>query len=100
MNENLSEAFIILVVGMITVFIILSLVVLTGQILIRITNRYAPPAIVKNNSSNTIVQPPSSTPLTINQNNSFDKKKLAAIVGAVEHLTLGKGRVEKIEKIK
>lgn len=99
MNENLSEAFIILAVGMITVFIILSLVVLTGQILIRITNRYAPPSPIKNSENSSHIQSSSTTPLASHPTSTFNKKKLAAIVGAVEHLTLGKGRIEKIEKI-
>jgi len=93
MNENLQEAFIILAVGMITVFAILSLVVFTGQILIRITNKYAPPQIAKANVSNR----PTSQIST--SSNSINKKKLAAIIGTVDHLTHGKGRIEKIEKL-
>lgn len=93
MNENLQEAFIILAVGMITVFAILSLVVFSGQILIRITNRYAPPQIAKAKVSNHSSSPISPT------SNSVNKKKLAAIIGTVEHLTHGKGRIEKIEKL-
>ncbi|MFK8006849.1 MAG: OadG family protein [Saprospiraceae bacterium] len=93
MNENLQEAFIILAVGMITVFAILSLVVLSGQFLIRITNKYAPPQTAKANISNhrtsQITQP----------SNSINKKKLAAIIGTVDHITYGKGRIEKIEKL-
>lgn len=93
MNENLQEAFIILAVGMITVFAILSLVVFTGQILIKITNKYAPPQIAKANVSNNPIPQVSSPSTTIN------KKKLAAIIGTVDHLTHGKGRIEKIEKL-
>ncbi|MFK7771473.1 MAG: OadG family protein [Saprospiraceae bacterium] len=93
MNENLQEAFIILAVGMITVFAILSLVVFTGQILIRITNQYAPPQTVK---SNIPIHP---TPQVSNNSSSINKKKLAAIIGTVDHLTYGKGRIEKIEKL-
>ena len=93
MNENLQEAFIILAVGMITVFAILSLVVFTGQILIRITNKYAPPQIAK---ANVPIQPSHQTS---NNSNSINKKKLAAIIGTVDHLTHGKGRIEKIEKL-
>jgi len=93
MNENLQEAFIILAVGMITVFAILSLVVFTGQILIKITNKYAPQGIKKADvPNNPILQV--STP-----SNSISKKKLAAIIGTVDHLTHGKGRIEKIEKM-
>lgn len=93
MNENLQEAFIILAVGMITVFAILSLVVFTGQLLIRITNKYAPPEKAKTKASNQI------TPSIPTPSNSINKKKLAAIIGTVDHITYGKGRIEKIEKI-
>jgi len=93
MNENLQEAFIILAVGMITVFAILSLVVFTGQILISITNKYAPPEVAKASVTNHQILPISSSP------NSISKKKLAAIIGTVDHLTHGKGRIEKIEKM-
>ena len=93
MNDNLQEAFIILAVGMITVFAILSLVVFTGKILIRITNKYAPLKITKINS---LDQPTSRIPTPPN---SINKKKLAVIIGAVDHLTCGKGKIEKIEKI-
>ena len=94
MNENLQEAFIILAVGMIIVFAILSLVVFTGQLLIRITNKYTPPEIAKTKISN---QPIPTVPSI--SNNSMNRKKLAAIIVTVEHLTHGKGRIEKIEKL-
>lgn len=93
MNENIQEAFIILIVGMITVFAILSLVVFTGQILIKITNRFAPPQSINSK----IATPP--IPKTINSPTSINKKKLAAIIGTVEHLTNGTGKIEKIEKL-
>ena len=93
MDENLQEAFIILAVGMITVFTILSLVVFTGQILIKITNKYAPPQITKTSIPDTPISQVSS-PLS-----AINKKKLAAIIGTVDHLTHGKGRIEKIEKL-
>lgn len=96
MNENISTAILLLVIGMITVFIILGLVVLTGQVLIRITNRFAPDikespkgiGVIAPNSNNTLPSIP-----TIN------KKKLAAIIGTVEMITHGKGRIEKIEPL-
>ncbi len=99
MNENLTESLIIMAVGMITVFSILALVVVMGQLLIRITNRFAPPQKVNQstksqiaNSNNALTTSPIST-------SSYNKKKLAAIIGVVEHITHGQGRVEKIEKI-
>ena len=99
MNENLTESFIILAVGMITVFSILALVVIMGQLLIRITNRYAPPQKIKETSKSQIANHNNALTTSPTSSNSHNKKKLAAIIGVVEHLTNGKGRIESIEKI-
>ena len=96
MNENLSEAILMLVIGMITVFIILGLVVLTGQVLIRITNRFAPD--IKESPKGIGVIAPNNNN-TLSKNNTINKKTMAAIIGTVEMITQGKGRIEKIEKI-
>jgi len=96
MNENLSEAILILVIGMITVFIILGLVVLTGKTLIRITNRFAPD-IKESPKGIGVIAPVSNN--TLSNNSTINKKKLAAIIGTVEMITQGKGRIEKIEKV-
>lgn len=96
MNENLSEAILILVIGMITVFIILGLVVLTGQTLIRITNRFAPD-IKESPKGIGVIAPVSNN--TLSNTSTLNKKKLAVIIGTVEMITHGKGRIEKIEKI-
>ena len=91
MNESLSTALLLMVVGMITVFIILGLVVLTGKLLIKLVNKYIPEAekfVPKQRKR------PSSA-IT-----SFDKKKLAAIAAAVEIATAGKGRIVSIEKVR
>lgn len=93
MNDALSEALLILAVGMITVFAILGLVVLSGQVLIRITNRFIPDVQV--------VKPTRSvhrSPM-VKKSTAIEQKKLAAIVAAVEVVTGGRGRIEQIEKI-
>lgn len=96
MNENISEAIIILLIGMITVFIILGLVVLTGQVLIRITNNFAPD-LKESPKGIGVIAPANNN--TLPNKSIIDKKKLAAIIGTVELITRGKGRIEKIEKM-
>jgi oxaloacetate decarboxylase gamma subunit len=75
-------------VGMVTVFIILALVVVLGDLIIRIVNRFMP-EIQKLNS-------PAVEPVAATQSNP---KKLAAIVSAINIVTKGTGRVSKIEKL-
>jgi Na+-transporting methylmalonyl-CoA/oxaloacetate decarboxylase gamma subunit len=65
-----------MLIGMITVFFILSLVVLTGQLLIYLVNRFTP------------------TPPPIPNEDEGD---LAAIIAAVDIITEGKGRIESIK---
>lgn len=71
-----------MVVGMITVLFILGMVVVIGNLLIRITNKFWP-------------QPegPGKT-----GPGSIPAGTVAAIVAAVEAVTGGKGKVTKIEK--
>lgn len=78
---------------MITVFIILGLVVLSGQLLINIVNRFSPPNAIKSpliDSNSMQVSNPSS---------SASKSQIAAIVAAVDIFTEGQGRIESIEKL-
>lgn len=82
--ENLDEALSLLLVGMVTVFIILALVVFIGNLVIRLTNRFIPAP----------VQP--DIPATPGR--KMHSKKLAAIVAAVDVVTGGKGKVGRIEK--
>ena len=74
MGGELSTALSLLAIGMITVFVVLLLVVLTGNILIRIVNRLSP------------------------EDDSLSAVKVAAISGAVEAFTHGRGKITKIEK--
>ena len=84
MEESLSNAFSILAVGMITVLIILGLVVVIGNLLIRVTNKFWPL--------------PSSPGKAGAGHGYIPSGTLAAIIAAVEAFTGGKGKVTKIEK--
>lgn len=92
MNEDLQTAIVILLVGMTTVFVILFLVVLTGNTLIRIINHFFPVPISETITRDSFIPVPPATP-------SLKVAKLAAIVAAVEMVTAGKGKIEKIENL-
>ena len=77
--DPLSTAFTLLGIGMITVFVVLSLVVITGNLLIRFVN--------------TLTDADPQRP-----NSDDDQKTIAAITAAVEIVTHGKGRITKIER--
>lgn len=78
----------LLVVGMITVFIILSIVVLVGTLIIRFVNKYIPE------------EKASVIPVVAaGKNEGGSPRKMAAIVSAVNIITQGKGKVTKIEKL-
>ena len=83
MEGDFSTALMLLAVGMITVFAVLCLVVLLGNLLIRIVNKFH-----------------KEIPLVIeNEANAFNGDKLAAIVAAVEVVTRGRGKVTSISKM-
>ena len=82
METNIELGLELLLVGMTTVFFILFFVVAGGNILIRIANRFF---AVEN------VIPSDSAVIS-------DKKKMAAIIAAVEVVTAGKGKVSSIKK--
>ncbi|MCW1735930.1 OadG family protein [Anaerorudis cellulosivorans] len=84
---NLNEALFLLVVGMLTVFVILLLVVAVGNFIIGVTNRFLPtPRIPKKNDTE--------------GDKGIHPKKMAAIVAAVDVVTKGKGRIINIGKTK
>lgn len=85
--SDLGLALQMLGVGMITVFIILSLVVFIGNLIIRFVNKYFPEEVSKK------VQQAAS------QATGLNPKKVAAIVSAVKTVTEGKGHVSRIEKL-
>lgn len=78
MDADLSTAFALLFTGMITVFVVLFLVVVSGNVMIRLVNTFAPKVYAE----------------PVDQ---IDKKKVVAISAAVEIFTQGKGKVTKIE---
>ncbi len=82
MNEYFQEAWTLLGVGMVTVFIILMVVVLIGNAIIRVVNRYFPES---DSGKDTAVR-------------TFGNSRMAAIAAAVHMVTQGKGRITKIEK--
>ncbi len=86
MSENFNTGVLLLGVGMVTVFIILALIVLLGNLLIRIVNKYFP------EETALIASVTSVNRRAINSN------KLAAIVGVVDVITRGKGKVTSVKK--
>ena len=84
----MDNPFQIAFIGIVAVFLVLSLVILSGYILIKISNYFAP--------ENTIQQP--ITKVT-KPSDSISPKKMAAIIAVVEKITKGKGNVEKIKRI-
>lgn len=79
MGTEMSTALALLVTGMLTVFLVLWLVVIAGNLLIRWVNRFAPD---EQNSTTKIIDP----------------RKIAAINAAVEIFTHGTGSVTSIER--
>ncbi len=84
--ENLNTAFMLMAVGMFTVFIILLVVIFLGKFLTILVNKYAPAEDL----------PPSkhskkTTPIPSNV--------LAAITAAVNVVTQNKGKITNIEKM-
>lgn len=73
----------IFVLGLLTVFFVLIMVVLFGNLIIITTNRYFGVAAKE-------VKPPSE---------QIDPVKIAVISGAVYNVTRGRGRVKRIEKL-
>lgn len=83
MESNISNAFLLLAIGMVTVFIVLSLVVLCGSLLISIVNKYAPEPVKESK----LVKP------------LISNKEIAVMTAVVDHITMGKGKVESITKV-
>ena len=86
MESNISNALVLLVIGMITVFLILALVVISGNILIKLVNKYTPEPtkkFLRNDRSATVTAP----------------ETLAVIATAVKTVTACHGKVESIQKV-
>ena len=86
--ENLSLGLMLMVVGMITVFAILLIVIYLSKLLIAIVNKVAPEEVVVKKAATVPAAPTVIDPAT-----------MAAIKGAVNIVTSGKGKVIKVEKI-
>ncbi len=86
MNE-MGIALELLGVGMVTVFIILALVVILGDLIIRFVNKFMPEPEKVSAAKSTVSVP------------EINSKKIAAIVSAVSKVTNGGGRVVNIEKL-
>jgi oxaloacetate decarboxylase gamma subunit len=87
--DNIGEALQLLVVGMLTVFVILLIVIFLGKGLIALVNKFAPEEQVpqkKVTAMGSVVTP-------------VDAQTKSIIDAAVSQLTGGKGVVSKIQKI-
>lgn len=89
MKPELVDAFGYLLIGMITVFTVLALVVVTGRVLIWAVNRITKevPSIKKTATNLADIR------------QEVSPQKMAAIVAAVEIVTKGKGKVTSIKKV-
>lgn len=88
MTENLETTLLLMVVGMGTVFTILLLVILSGKVLIRLSNKYLPDPVV------------SEIDKIRKSYQEFPQKTIAVLTTAVSISTLGKGKVTTIKKMK
>lgn len=86
--ENVDLGLMLMAVGMITVFLILLIVINLSRLLIAIVNRVAPEETVVKKAAASQAAPVAIDPAT-----------LAAIKGAVNVVTGGKGKVMKVERI-
>jgi len=82
MSEYIHQAWTLLGVGMLTVFVILLIVVVIGNIIIMVVNKFFPEA-------------EKSKTVTVN---SIGNARMAAITAAVNMVTQGRGRITKIQK--
>jgi len=85
--NDMGVALELLGVGMVTVFTILALVVILGNLIIRFVNRFIPEIEKISANVGRAVSP------------EISQKKMAVIVSVVNKLTNGTGRVNKIEKL-
>lgn len=83
MGENLNIAFQLLIVGMLSVFFILGIVVGLGRLLIFTVNKYSPKVLEK-----------PATKLV-----STENQEIAVLTTVVEIVTQGRGKVKSIKKI-
>lgn len=89
MTTDMQLALELLLLGMITVFLILSLVVLSARLLIFAVNRWSATSLRSRSSEERIVS--SST-------DSIPKEVIAVLTASVEVATQGQGRIVQIER--
>ena len=89
MSEDFTTGLMLLAVGMITIFVVLSLVVITGNLLIRFVNQYFPDVPVT-----------SPSPLQPSGSAEISPQIVSAIVGAVDIVTQGAGKITSIQQEK
>lgn len=92
--EHIRLGFLLIVVGMTTVFMILLIVIYLGKGLIALVNKYTPEEIIPKKP--TVIQ---HTP-TPSHLDTISNHETVAIVSSVSILTRGQGKVIKIEKNK
>jgi len=83
MTENLNLAFQLLVVGMLSVFFILGIVVGLGRLLISTVNKFSPDILEK-----------PATRLV-----STENQEIAVLSTVVEIVTQGRGKIKSIKKL-
>lgn len=86
MNNDFGQAFLLLFVGMITVFAVLTLITLFGKWLILIVNKYFP-------------QKQKTLRSKTRQGAEIDPKKLTVLIAAVDIITHGKGKITSVKKL-
>ena len=85
--EYLADGFSLLIIGMLTVFSVLVVVVTSGRLLIRIVNKFYP-----------IPQSGKIVNNSIDQSGFIRSELISAIIAAVDIVTKGKGKVKGIER--
>ena len=87
MADNINLALQLLLVGMITVFFVLGVVVLLGRTLIYLVNKYSPDVISTQKQIRTT------------SNRNLSTKKIAIITAVVNNVTAQQGAVRSIKKL-
>ncbi|MBR5465891.1 MAG: OadG family protein [Bacteroidaceae bacterium] len=87
--EHMTLGLQLLVVGMLTVFAILLIVIFGGKLLISLVNMIAPEEVVSAKKK----------VASANTDNSVDSSTMAILQEVVKQITGGKGRVESAKKV-
>lgn len=90
MADEIQTAFSLLLIGMLTVFAVLAIIVGVGKVLILSLNRLAGDTGVSGKRQPFVARKSS---------HDLHTKKVAAIAAAVELLTNGEGRIRNIERM-